>query len=314
MKAGLIYSFGAPEVIKISEIGAPQLRPGCVLIKVLSSSINLMDFELRKGAFKNNFGNEFPLVLGYDIAGIIVENGAGATKFEIGDPVFCRLNDSTPGAYAQFAVVPEETIALKPSNISFYEASTIPMAGLTALQALRDMAGLKEGQSVLINGATTGIGHFAVQIANVFGAEVTAVCNLKHQNLIDELNPHEIIDINSDWFNMKGQYDVVFDLEGNNNFLKSMHLMKSDGVYLANQYYKTDTFHSFISIIIPGNNPKAVLTIPSGKDLEILAALVKTDMLIPWVEAVFPLDAITHAHNFAETTSYKGKIAIDIGD
>jgi NADPH:quinone reductase-like Zn-dependent oxidoreductase len=313
MKAGLIYSFGEPEVIRVNEILEPQVRAGCVLIKVLSSSINVMDFELRKGSFKNNFGNGFPLILGYDIAGIIIETGPGANKFEIGDPVFCRLNDNCPGAYAQYTVVPEDAVALKPSNISFYEASTIPMAGLTALQALRDMAEIKQGQSILINGATTGIGHIAVQLAKNFGAEVTAACNLNHENLIEELKPHRIIDEKSDLMSLKGEFDVVFDVEGNTNFLKSLHLMKNDGVYLTNQYYRADSFYSFISVIIPGKNAKAVCTKPSGNDLEILASLVKDDVLVPWVEAVFPLEAIIYAHHFAETTNYKGKIAIDIG-
>jgi NADPH:quinone reductase-like Zn-dependent oxidoreductase len=313
MKAGVIYNFGEPEVIKVNDVEQPIVRPGCVLVHILASSINNVDFRIRNGEFKSHIENGFPLTLGFDIAGIVVETGPGATKFEVGDPVYGRLDDNSMGAYAEFASVPEENLASKPSNISFYEAATVPMAGLTALQALKDVAQLKSGMSVLINDATSAVGHFAAQIAKALGAEVTALCNLNHKLLIEQMAPDYVFDINTNFYNIKAGFDVVFDVDGNFNFLKSLHLLNKDGVYLTGQFYKTDTIHSFISTIIPGKSTRAVETKPSGKDLELITGLIHSDAVIPWVEAVYPLEAIAYAHGYAETTKHKGKIAIDIG-
>ncbi|MDQ3191730.1 MAG: NADP-dependent oxidoreductase [Bacteroidota bacterium] len=314
MKAVIINKYGEPDVLRVSEVDYPDLKENGVIIKVMASSVNPIDCKIRKGNQIRKSGVEFPLILGYDVAGEIVEIGSQVKKFKTGDWVYCRLDSDFGGAYAQFAQAREEAVAFKPDNISFYEAACIPLAGLTALQALRDYAKLQEGESILINGASGGVGGFALQLAKQRGAIVTAVCSSKHSTMIEELNPNKFIDYSqTDFTKLKEKYDVIVDVNGNKNFANCSSLLKKDGRYITTQTSTGGLIYKIILKLALGKSSKEIKMQPSADDLDILTKMVKENKIAVFVDTVFPLDELRHAHYYLENNHPKGKIAIDIG-
>src|SRR6056297_868814 len=197
MKAAIINQFGVPDVFKVKAIEKPKIKNDQLLIKVKTVSINPIDWKQRKGNHKFILGSPFPIVLGYDICGEVVETGSEIKQFKKGDNVFGVLDNKYGGALAEFAVGHENCFALQPQNISDAEAAAFPMASLTALQALRDKAGLQKGQSVLILGASGGVGHMAIQIAKIMGAKVIAVSSESSKTFVEQFHPDEFIDYRS---------------------------------------------------------------------------------------------------------------------
>ena len=314
MRAGVIYKYGKPEVIEVKEVKEPQLIPDGVLIKVFAISVNPIDCKIRKGMLKKHNKMDLPLILGYDVAGEVIAIGCNVKKFTPGDYIYGRLDGDSGGAYAQLAIAFESTIAKKPENISFYEAAAIPFAALTAIQALRDYAELKPGQQILINGASGGVGHFAIQLAKASGAIVTAVCSSRHNDLIEELKPDKFIDYTlTDFTKHNQKYDVIFDVIGNKNFLQCVPLLNKNGRYITTQPTTGSFMYSVISTLNPGKYLKVVKVKPNSKDLEILSQMVKENTLSVFVDTVFPLEALSQAHYYAENNHPNGKIAIDIG-
>jgi NADPH:quinone reductase-like Zn-dependent oxidoreductase len=194
MKAAVINGYGAPEVLQYTEVEKPQIKPNQMLVRVYASSVNPIDWKIRKGMLKVLTGNKFPMILGFDVSGEVVEVGTQVTQFKPGDSIYAHLNQLPGGAYAEYAAVAEKSAAAKPTNMSHEEAAAVPLAAMTALQAWRDEGNLKLGQKVLINGASGGVGTFAVQIAKVLGAEVTAVCGTRNLEMVKSLGADRLID------------------------------------------------------------------------------------------------------------------------
>src|SRR5579883_787591 len=176
MKAVVIRRYGSSEVLEYEDVAQPKIKPLELLVKVHASSVNPIDWKIRKGLLRFITGNKFPIILGFDLSGEVVEVGSGVTRFKPKDQIYGSVG-FPGGAYAEFATVPEKSVAPKPTNISYQEAAAVPTAALTALQALQNQGKIQPGQSVLINGAAGGVGSFAVQIAKVLDANVTAVCS-----------------------------------------------------------------------------------------------------------------------------------------
>jgi 2-desacetyl-2-hydroxyethyl bacteriochlorophyllide A dehydrogenase len=313
MKAAVIYSYGKPEVFQIQDMPVPEIKANEVLIKVYASSVNPIDWKLRQGMLKYVFGSAFPIVPGYDVAGEIVKTGAEVKKFKTGDPVFCRLKNKYGGGYAQFAPAREDILAMKPEEISFHEAASVPLAALTALQALRDQGKIKKGDKVLINGAAGGVGHFALQIAKYYGAHVTAVCSSRHTKMMDELKPDVWIDYNtSDFLHGKEKYNIIYDVVGNKNFFSCFSKLTGKGAYITTQPYPSDFIQVGLSALIPGKSSHVIWVKSVGKDLEFLANLVKEGKMVPYIDKTFRLEDISLAHEYAESGHIEGKIVIEI--
>lgn len=217
MKAMVIRGYGAVDVLKYEEVEKPNIKPDQLLVKVHASSVNPIDWKTRKGMLSILTGNKFPLILGFDVAGEVVEVGSQVTRFQVGDAIYGST--SFPGgAYAEFAAIPEKLAAIKPANMNYQQAATVPLAALTALQALRNLGNIKSGQKVLVNGASGGVGIFAVQIAKVLGAEVTGVCSTRNLDFVRSLNADLVIDYTqADFTNGNVQYDIIFDVVAKKN-------------------------------------------------------------------------------------------------
>jgi NADPH:quinone reductase-like Zn-dependent oxidoreductase len=233
MKAIVYHDYGSPDVLHLEDVEEPSPGDDEVLIKIRAAAANPMDYHLMSGAFitRPMTGLRKPKMTrpGADLAGEVVAVGRKVTRLKPGDPVFgCGR-----GAFAEYVCASENRLALKPTNLTFEQAASIPVAGLTALQGLRDKGRLQPGQKVLINGAAGGVGTFAVQIAKSFGAEVTAVCSTKSVDLVRSIGADHVIDYTQDDFTRSAErYDLIFDCAGNRPLSESRRVMTPKGTFV----------------------------------------------------------------------------------
>ena len=313
MRAAVITKFGNSDVFEVQDIKTPVPRKDEVLIEVYASSINPVDYKMRNGNWKFIFGSNFPIVLGFDVAGKIVECGSSISKFKVGDDVWGRITNKYGGAYAEYALAKEIVISNKPTNLSFTDAASIPLAAGTALQALRDYGKIKTGSHVLINGATGGVGQFAIQIAKIFGAEITAVSSSIHKEFINQLEPDHWIDYRKESFtNHCNKYDIIFDVAGKETFLSTHKSLKKNGIYITSLPRPKVLAHKLFSTFTSGKKVKAFFMKPSSKDLLFLKEKAESGELTPHVDSIFGLDEIARAHEYAETSHLKGKVVIQV--
>ena len=261
----------------------------------------------------------FPAILGGDIAGVVEEVGPGVTRFRPGDPVFAMLNPGRrgPGGYAEFAVTGEPAIARKPAALSFEEAASMPIAGLTALQSLRDLGQLSAGQSVLVNGASGGVGTFAVPIARALGARVTGVCGPTNVELIRGLGADEVIDYTREDFTRRsGEFDIIFDAVAKASFSACARSLRPNGMYITTLPSPGVLLRSAVEPIVgllgSGKRARFVIARARGPDLELLGCLADEGKLRPVIDRVFSLDEAKKAHDFSESERAKGKIVLRV--
>ncbi len=318
MKAAIIDQFGGPEVFKIKEIEKPKVKPDQLLVKVKTVGINPIDWKQRKGNHKFVLGSPFPIVLGYDVCGEVVEVGNKISKFNVGDDVFGVLNNKYGGAMAEFAVGNEFCFAIKPKEISKEEAAAFPMVSLTALQALRDKVGLKNNQTVVFNGASGGVGHVAIQIAKLIGAKVITVASKSSKKFMSQFNPDEFIDYTEqNVLNTNIKADVFFDVIGNLTFPKVKHLLKSGGTYLNLNYIHSITklpVNILHQIFSKGKKAKTILMKHDSSDLDMISKWIQEKKIKICLDKVFNLDQVHKAHQYAEQGHNKGKNVIVISE
>ncbi len=313
MKAAVIYQYGTPDVFRIEEIPAPSVKNHEVLIKVQAASVNPIDWKQRHGWHRFFLKAHFPVVLGYDISGIVESCGSNVKKFIKGDEVYARLNRRFGGAYAEFAATAENTLAVKPAGLSWEEAAAVPLAAVTALQGLRDKCRLKKEEDILIIGAAGGVGHFATQIAGYMGGRVTAVCSGRHQKMMEELKPYRFIDYTkSDYKLLSDKYDVIFDAAGIENFRKCFKLLKPGGRYLTTLPRPNIIIHKIISLFTSSKRAMTMLMKSRSKDLEQISKMITENHFKIYIDSVFPLARIGDAHRRAEEYTTQGKIIIKI--
>jgi 2-desacetyl-2-hydroxyethyl bacteriochlorophyllide A dehydrogenase len=313
MKAAVIYEYGGPEVLRCEEISQPVIKASEVLVEVHAASVNPVDWKQRRGNHRLFLKARFPMVPGYDISGRIVECGTNVRGFNVGDEVFTRLTRRFGGAYAEFAAASESGLASKPGNMDHIHAAAIPMAGQTALQALRDHGRISPGQQIMIIGAAGGVGHYALQLAKIFRAETTAVCSSRHEKLLSVIKPDHHIDYRKeDYLNGGERYDIICDAAGVNTFLSCRHALKPGGVYISLLPRPKIIVHKIISIFSKGKKVRTFLQKSSGSDLDFLKKLAEEGKLISVIDSVFPLEKISAAHERAESYSTEGKIIIQV--
>ncbi len=308
MKAAIINQFGGPEVFKIQDIEKPAIKPDQILLKVKAVSINPIDWKQRKGNHKFILGSPFPIILGYDVCGEIVEIGSKIKNFKLGDIVYGVLDNKYGGALAEYAVGHEKCFDHKPDNINENQAAGFPMVSLTALQALKYKAGLKPKQTVLINGASGGVGHVAIQIASLLGAKVIAVASSKSEEFIYQFKPDKFIDYTrQDVLKTDEKVDVFFDVAGNYSFPKVITLLNPGGVYINTLPRPKILIHKILQFFTKGKQAKTLLMKHSRDDLKIVSRWIKEEKLKISLDQTFPLIQINQAHEYAQQGHNKGK-------
>jgi NADPH:quinone reductase-like Zn-dependent oxidoreductase len=312
MKAIIYRRYGSPEVLEVADLPDPKPTGRKLLIKVHAAGINPVDCKMRSGKPRIP-GLRFPRVPGSDVAGEVVQVSGGVTRFRPGDAVYAMLSPFSGGACAEYALVPERQAAKKPTNLSFPEAAAVPVAGLAALQTLRDLGKDRNGGRVLINGASGGVGSFAVQIAKAYGAEVTGVTSFRNLDFVKELGANRVIDYSREDFTQSdSRYDIVLDAVSNRSFQECKSILSPKGVYIATLPSFSLIFHTLTSFFSRGRRAKFFSVRARGADLEILRKSIEAGKLRPRIDRLFPLEKTAEAHVYSETGHARGKIVIQI--
>lgn len=308
MKAAIIEGYGNADQLKLVDQPMPELRENDVLIEVYATSINPVDWKIRGGHLQEMLQYEFPLILGFDVAGVVVETGSGVKRFQKGDKVFSRPDITRNGAYAEYIAVDESEVVKKPENLSYREAAAVPLAALTAWQSLFDFSGMKEGSKVLIHAGSGGVGHLAIQIAKHAGAHVATTCSTRNVDWVQRLGADEVIDYTRQNFDEVLQdYDIVFDTVGGEIQERSYSVLKKGG--------------TLVSIVNTPDEEKAksqgyrsgfVFVQSNGEQLGRIGNLLEQGILKPVIDEVIPLDEIHKALEKSEEGHVRGKIVIEV--
>ena len=314
MKAAVITSFGPPDVLAVRDVPVPRPQADEVLVHVRAAAINPKDTFIRKGRFKRLTGKRFPIRTGFDFAGEVAEVGTAVTDTPVGRSVYGMLNGWQGGACAEYVAVRTGRFCNKPEGVSFDEAAALPLVSLTALQALRDRAGIAAGMRVCINGASGGVGSMAVQIAKIMGARVTAISSPPNHDYLADLGADHCIDYRHGNIAAPGQrFDIFFDVFGNRPFRSVKPILNDRGVWVSTVIRP----HVFLSVILTRffsrRKARLVLVKSLREDLEQVRRWVETGVLRPVVHSVYPLEKIREAHVQQETKHTRGKIVIHIG-
>ncbi|MDR1533276.1 MAG: NAD(P)-dependent alcohol dehydrogenase [Clostridiales bacterium] len=318
MKAAVCPQYGSPDVLRVREVEKPNPKANEVLIKVRAASINAYDWhKLRAdtvlirlmggGLLKPK--NAIP---GCDFSGIAEAVGKNVTSFNAGDEVYgCLADGSGDSTFAEYVCAAEKVLAPKPSGVTFEEAAAVPMAAVTALQGLRDAGRIKPGQKVLINGASGGVGTFAVQLAKIFGAEVTAVCSARNIETARSLGADFAVDYTQDNFT-KGQrrYDLILDIAANHTLTEYRRVLNPNGVCV------TVGFSSFWQIFKAMLGGKKITLLMAnnkrGRDLIYLNQFLKSGKIKPVIDRCYPLDEVSKAFWYFEKEHARGKVVIKV--
>lgn len=313
MKAVFINQYGSTQVLQYGDIETPSLKRDQLLVKVYGSSVNPVDWKIRAGQLQFLTGYKFPLVLGFDVAGEVVEVGESIARFQRGDKIYAYLDSLPGGAYAEYAVVSERVACLKPDTMSYEQAAAVPLAATTALQALRDLGQILPGHKVLINGASGGVGSYAVQIAKAFKAEVTAICGTPNMELVQSLGADRVIDYTvQDFTKDTSVYDIVFDAVGKQSFSGCKNILKSNGIYVTTLPDPDSVVQSFLTFVVPGKKSKLIVAQSSGQDLAYLKELIEAGKMRSVIEHTYPLSELAAAHTVSEQGHVVGKLAIAV--
>jgi NADPH:quinone reductase-like Zn-dependent oxidoreductase len=320
MRAAVIDGYGGSERLVVRDVPDPgPPGPGQVLVRVRAASVNPIDWKIRQGGMRLIMPAQFPLVLGYDLAGEVVEVGPEVTRFQPGDAVFGGLDVRRQGgSYAELALARDTALALKPEALSFEEAAALPLAGLTALQALRDKGELAAGERVLVNGASGGVGHLAVLIAFALGARVTGVTSRRNLAFVQSLGAHEVIDYEEEDFSDRDDaWDVIFDAVANHTYTDCEPALARDGgIYVTT--LGSPKLMAWIGLTAlgglfgQGKRARMVINKFKAEDLAVLTHLVGQGRLHPEIQEVFPLEHIRAAHDASEAGHVRGKIVVRV--
>jgi NADPH:quinone reductase-like Zn-dependent oxidoreductase len=323
MKAIVYRCYGAPDVLKLENIEKPAPTATQVLVKVRAASVNPYDWHFMRGKpyfmrLDSGIGAPKETRFGVDYAGTVEAVGPDVTTFKPGDEVF----GARTGAFAEYVIVREERMVVpKPGNVSFEQAASIGIAGTTALQALRDRGKLQAGQRVLINGASGGVGTFAVQIAKAMGAEVTGVCSTRNVDMVRSLGADRVIDYTKEDYTQGGeQYDLIVDMVGSRSLLDNKRVLKPDGIFVIVGGPKGGDFLGPMTTVIKASlmspfvsqDMGMMLADSSKQDLAFIADLIHTGKVTPVIDRHYPLSEAAAAVAYVEEGHARGKVIIDV--
>jgi NADPH:quinone reductase-like Zn-dependent oxidoreductase len=324
MKAILHTEYGPPDELQLKEVEKPVPKGDEVLIKIYASSVTTSDCNVRNSTFtpklfllpmRMELGFKTPKIniLGIELAGEIESVGGDVKRFNVGGQVF-GTPDIAMGAHAEYICMPEEgALTMKPTNTTWEEAAVIPLAGNTALYFIRDLGNIQAGQKVLINGASGGIGTFAVQLAKYYGAEVTGVCSTTNVELVKSLGADKVIDYTKEDFAKNGEsYDVIFDVVGKISFSHAKNSLKEEGLYLATLPTLAVILQSLWTSMRGGKKVKFGDAVPKVENLIFLKELVEAGKIKPVIDRSYPLEQTAEAFRYVEKGHKKGNVAITV--
>ena len=307
MKAVVAHEYGGPEVLKLEDVPVPEPKQNEILVRVIASGVNPADPLILNGKYAKEFGTHLPLILGYDMGGVVVKTGAKVTKLKVGDPVYAYL--LWGGGWAEYCISNETESAIKPKSLSFAEASAVPLAALTAWQAF-DLGKLQSGQTVLIHGGSGGVGSFAIQIAKARDARVIATASTANQDLLKQLGADIAIDYTKQKFEeIAHDVDFVLDPVGRDTLARSYGVVKKGGwvVTIISRCDEAELKRHEIHGASLSSHPNSV-------QLAEITKLIEAGKIKPVVSHVLPLTDAAKADAQAETHHTRGKIVLKIAD
>ena len=321
MQAIIYCDYGSPEVLELSTLEKPVPGDSQVLVRVRAAAVNPLDWHYMRGTpypMRLDGGLRKPKVirLGVDFAGTVESVGRAVTQLEPGDEVF----GARTGAFAQYVTIREDRVVRKPANITFEQAAAVPVAGLTALQALRDHGKVGPGQKVLINGASGGVGTFAVQIAKALGAEVTGVCSSRNVELVRSIGADHVIDYTKEDFTRRDErYDVIIDNVGNHSLSDLRGVLAPTGTYVmvgGPSGRWIDPFPRVLALVVTSwfvdQEMRFFMSRIDQEDLTLLRQMIEAGQLTPVIDRRYPLAEATRAVEYLETGRARGKVVIGI--
>ncbi len=323
MKAIVYTQYGPPDVLQLKEVEKPAPNDGEILVKIRAASVNAADWHLLTADIflvrLMGMGLLKPknTILGADIAGRVEAVGRNVKEFQPGDEVFGDISASGWGGFAEYVCARENVLALKPANLSFEQAAAVPMAAVTALQGLRDKGQIQPGQKVLINGASGGVGTFAVQIAKSFGAQVTAVCSTRNLDQARAIGADHLIDYTQEDFTQNGQqYDLILAANGYHPISAYKRALTSKGIYVMAGGSPAQIFQALLLgpwISMPGTKKMGNLAAkPNKQDLVFVSELLKAGKVVPVIDRCYPLSEAAEALRYLGEGHARGKVVITV--
>jgi NADPH:quinone reductase-like Zn-dependent oxidoreductase len=316
MKAYIYERYGPPETLRMAEVDKPTPNADQVLVKVRAASVNAADWHVLRGKplfYRATLGLLRPKhqILGGDIAGQVAAVGGGVTEFQPGDEVYANLLDHGYGGFAEYVAVPVEVVSLKPATLSFEEAAAVPMAAVTALQGLRHHGDLHPGQQVLVNGATGGVGSFAVQLAKAAGAEVTAVTSTPNLELVRSLGADHVVDYTTtDALGDGRRYDLILDTVGNRSVRELRRVLAEGGKAAVTGF--TSVAKLLAVSLRGGKNIAMVQAHVTAKDLELLSELIAAGKVRPLIDRRYAFADLPAAIAYLEQGHARGKVVAEV--
>ena len=320
MLAAVRDEYGTPDVLRVAEVAIPDVGDDEILVRVVASSVNPMEWHILTGTpylarLSQGLRRPKRTNLGADVAGVVVAVGSEVTEFAPGDEVF----GETWGAYAEFAIAKEKALTHKPANVSFAEAGSVAIAAFTAIQGLRDRGRLESGDRVLVNGASGGVGTYAVQIAKALGAEVTAVCSTRNVPMVESLGADHVVDYTAEDFTQTGRsYDVVLDTVGNRSVLASRKLLAPSGTYVGVGGPKKSLLllgrmlAMGIVSLFGSRKLRSMLAKVDKADLEALSALLASGKVRTVIDRTLPLSQVADALRYQGEGHAQGKTVVAV--
>ena len=322
MKAIVYRCYGSPEVLELQNIAKPTPADNELLVKVKAAGVNPLDWHYMRGTpyimrlLGAGLGSPSDTRLGVDFAGTVEAVGKDVERFKPGDAVF----GGKTGAFAQFLTVSEDRAALKPDNVSFEQAASVPIAAITALQGLRDKGRLQQGQKVLINGASGGVGTFAVQIAKSYGAEVTAVCSERNAEMVRSIGADHVINYKQENYTENGQrYDLIIDMIGNHSLSDNRKVLSPEGIFVIIGGAKGNWLGPMVAPLkalvyspFVGQEFGMLMASMGGDDLATLADMMESGEVVPVIDRHYSLSEVPEAIRYSEQGHARGKIIIKV--
>ena len=311
MKAIFQTGYGSPDFYELRETDKPSIKDYEVLVSVHAAALHAGDLFFMRGVPRMvrlvaGIPKPKKYIPGFDVAGQVLEVGKKVSRFQPGDEVF----GSGERTCAEQVCVKEKNIISKPPSISYEQAAAIPTSALSALQGLRDIGKVKAGQKVMINGASGGVGTYAVQIAKAFGAEVTGVCSTRNVDMVRSIGADHVIDYSTqDFTQSEKKYDLILDQIANHSLAACRRILTSNGVHIPNS---GNSGMAFISSLFIRQQGSTYLSVPKKKDIEVLRELVESGKVKPVIDKTYPLSEISEAFRYLEEVHASGKIVITL--
>jgi NADPH:quinone reductase-like Zn-dependent oxidoreductase len=323
VKAIVYTKYGLPDVLELKDVEKPAPKDDEVLVKVHAAAANYADWALLRGKpvlvrlMAGGILKPKKTILGADIAGRVEAVGKNVKPFQPGDDVFGDISGCGWGGFAEYVSVPENALVLKPANLTFEQAAAVPMAAVTALQGLRDKGKIQAGQKVLINGASGGVGTFAVQIAKSFGTEVTAVCSTRNLDIVRSIGADHVVDYTKEDFTQDGQqYDLILAANGYHSLSDYKRALRPEGIYVCTGGSLTQIFQSMLLgpfISMTGSKKMGnSATNPNQKDLAFMKELLEAGKIVPVIDRRYPLSEVPEALRYLGEGHAQGKVVITV--